>query len=109
MKVLDKDYNYLSILPDELKVDIGYILEINDETYIIESINFDNNKDAKHKRIVYVDTLLNHKLHHHILDFTYDYYTPQELQIHLNKIGLEIKLMDNFKDIENFRVVTSED
>lgn len=106
MKVLDKQYNYLSRLPDGLEVDIKDILEINEETYIIEAIQRDN---VKSETTVYVDTLLNHKLHHHILDFTYEHYTPQELQIHLNKIGLEIKLMDNIKDIEDFRVVNSED
>lgn len=107
MKVLDKDYNYLTLLPDKLKLDIGDILEINEETYIIEKI-IKENEDSR-KIQIFVDTLLNHKLHHHILDFTYEYYTPQELQIHLNKIGLEIKLMDNFKDIENVRLVKSED
>lgn len=107
MKVLDKDYNYLTILPDKLKLDIGDILEINEETYIIEKIIKDNDNNGETQ--IFVDSLLNHKLHHHVLDFTYDYYTPQELQIHLNKIGLEIKLMDNFKDIEDFRVVKSDD
>lgn len=106
MKVLDKGYSYLSRLPDTLEVEINDILEINEETYIIENIQRDN---VKNETTVFVDTLLNHKLHHHVLDFTYEYYTPQELQIHLNKIGLEIKLMDNFKDIEDFRVVNSDD
>lgn len=97
MRVWDKDMNHLTSLPDELKVNIKDILMINDEIYIIESIERDN---VKNQTIVRVDTLLNHKLHNHVLEFTYDYYTPEELQEHLRKVGLEIKLMDidNIKD-----------
>jgi len=97
VNVFDKDNNFIT----KLSLDVGLqlkvcdILEINNNTYIVESIIL-NNVNSQH--IVYVDTLLNHKLKHHILTFTYDYYTPEEIQHHLDKIGLEIKLKDDIEE-----------
>jgi len=104
VNVFDKSNNFITKLTTDigLQLRVHDILEINNDTYIVESINLNN---VNNEHIAYVDTLLNHKLKHHILTFTYDYYTPEELQHHLDKIGLEIKLKDDIEESKVAKVI----
>ena len=103
MYIYDKDNNFLAkLFQINNYIQIRSILDINDELYIVESIILNNDTGQD---IAYVDTYLNHKLRNHVLQFTYDYYTPEEIQYHLDSIGLEIRLKDDIDYSKDKRVI----
>jgi len=104
VNVFDKDSNFITKLTTDigLQLRVNDILEINHDTYIVESIILNN---VNNQHIAYVNTLLNHKLKHHILTLTYDYYTAEELQHHLEKIGLKISLKDDIEESKIAKVI----
>jgi len=104
MHIYDKDKNFLTKLSTGigLQLRIGSMLEIDNTIYVVENMIMDNSRD---QYITYVDTLLNYKLKGHVLQFTYDYYTPEEIQFYLDNIGLEIRLKDDIDYSKDTRMI----
>jgi len=106
MRIYDKDNNYLTRLSTGmgLQLRIGSLLDIHGTIYIVKNMTIDNTND---QHITYVDTLLNHRLRSNILEFNQGYYRPEEIQVYLNNIGLDITLKDDIdssKDTEIIKV-----